>query len=179
MCEPILMNFLASFTVVQKGHHTQMFRAWLCLNVETEPDVWGKLNQWKIWKTEPMENLHQSFCTFKCRKVIMCKCPHMNVLSVETSSYLNGQSGVVTRKIIQKNFKLPPPPPKVWVSSFLSVDRNGILVLAIMKKWKNGHHFINMHCTENVQIANPLKVWVSSFLSVNRNGILVSAITKK
>ena len=25
-------------------------------------------------------------------------------------------------------------PPKVWVSSFLSVDRNGISALAIMKK---------------------------------------------
>ena len=50
---------------------------------------WGKLNQWKIWKTEPMENLHQSLCTFKCRKVMVSECPCINVLSIETLSYLN------------------------------------------------------------------------------------------
>ena len=48
----------------------------------SEPNLmwWGKLNQRKIWKTEPMENLPQSSCTFKCRKVIMCKCPCINIL---------------------------------------------------------------------------------------------------
>ena len=35
-------------------------------------------------------------------------------------------------------------PPKVWVSGFLSVDRNGISVSAIMKKLKNGSHFMEM-----------------------------------
>ena len=34
--------------------------------------------------------------------------------------------------IVQKIFKLLTP--KVWVSGFLSVDRNGISVLVIMKK---------------------------------------------
>ena len=46
--------------------------------------IWqGKLNQWKIWKTAPMENLHQSLCTFKfmsmykcftCRTIIILEC---------------------------------------------------------------------------------------------------------
>ena len=48
----------------------------------------GKLNQTKIRKTEPMENLHQSLCTFICRKVITHECPCINILSIETS-YLN------------------------------------------------------------------------------------------
>ena len=52
-----------------------------------------------------------------------------------------------------KNFKLLTP-PKVWVSDFLSVNGNRISVLAIMKKLKNGHHFININCTEKIQITN-------------------------
>ena len=46
-------------------------------------------------------------------------------------------------------------PHNVWVSGFLSVDGNGISVLAIMKKLKNGHHFININHTEKFQITNP------------------------
>ena len=78
-----------------------------------------------------------------------------------------------------EKFQITDPPPKVWVSGFLSVDRNGILVLAIMKKLKNGHHFININHMETFQITDPPKVWVSGFLSVDRNGILVLAIMKK
>ena len=33
-------------------------------------------------------------------------------------------------------------PPKVWVSGFMSVNRNGILVSAIMKKWYNETNFL-------------------------------------
>ena len=44
--------------------------------------------------------------------------------------------------------KLTCTPVKVWVSSFLCVNGNGISVLAIMKKLKNGHHFINIDCAE-------------------------------
>ena len=58
----------------------------------------------------------------------------------------------------------PPPPHKVWVSGFPSVNRNRILVLAIMKKLKNGRHFVNMHCTEMFQITDPRKVRVSGLL---------------
>ena len=36
-----------------------------------------------------MENLPQPLCTFKCRQVINCECPCINVLSIGTSSYLN------------------------------------------------------------------------------------------
>ena len=36
------------------------------------------------------------------------------------------------------------------------------------RKLKNGHHFVNVNCTQKYQITNPPKVWVSSFLSVNR-----------
>ena len=43
--------------------------------------------------------------------------------------------------------------PKIHVSSFPSVD--GISVLAIMKKMKNGCHFFNIDCTEKFQITNP------------------------
>ena len=80
--------------------------------------------------------------------------------------------------IVWKNFQLPTP-PQVWVSSFPSVNRNGISVLAIMKKLKNGCHFFNIDCTENFPITKPPKVWVYGFPSVNRNGISALAIMKK
>ena len=44
-------------------------------------------------------------------------------------------------------------PHKVWVSSFLSVDRNGISTSsAIMKKLKNGCHFFNIDRMEKFPI---------------------------
>ena len=58
---------------------------------------------------------------------------------------------------------------KICVSNSLSV--NGVSVLAIMKTLKNGCYFVNIDCTEKIQISNPSKVWVSSFLGVNGNGI--------
>ena len=53
--------------------------------------------------------------------------------------------------IVWKKFKLPTP-PKVWVSSFLGVNGNGISLSAIMKKLKNGSHFINIDCMEKFRI---------------------------
>ena len=55
-------------------------------------------------------------------------------------------------------------PPKVWVSSVLSVNGNGTSASAIMKKLKNGCHFINIDGTEKFQITDCPKVWVSGFL---------------
>ena len=68
---------------------------------------------------------------------------------------------------------------KNHVSGFPSVDGNGISVLTIMKKLKNGSHFVNIDCTEKFQITDPPKVWVSGFPSVNGNRISVLAIMKK
>ena len=51
--------------------------------------------------------------------------------------------------IIQKNFKLLTS-PKVWVPSFPSVDISGISRSAIMKKLKNGCHFINIDHMEKI-----------------------------
>ena len=59
-------------------------------------------------------------------------------------------------------------PPKVWVSSFLSVNRNRISALAIMKKLKNGCHFFNIDCMEKIQTTDPPKAWVSSFLLIRK-----------
>ena len=193
---------------------------------------WGKLNQWKIWKTEPTENLHQPSHTFKCRKVSPHNCPCINVLSLGTSSYLecwnwtkklkNGHHFVKYQLYGNiSNYQPPPqslglqfsecqqkwnisvghyekiekwPPfykyllyrnisnyqtPKVWVSGFPCINKNRISVSAIMKNWKNGHHFENINCTEIFHITNPPKVWVFGFLSVNRNGLSVLAIMKK
>ena len=46
---------------------------------------------------ENLENLSQSLCTFKCRKVITCQCPCINVLSIGTSSYLNVETEQMTK----------------------------------------------------------------------------------
>ena len=48
-------------------------------------------------------------------------------------------------------------PPKVWVSSFLSVNGNGISASAIMKKIENDCHFFNIDHTEKFQITDPPK----------------------
>ena len=54
-------------------------------------------------------------------------------------------------------------PPKVWVSGLLSVNRNGILASAIMKKLKNGHHFVNIKCMEKFQITDSPQSLVLQF----------------
>ena len=46
------------------------------------------------------------------------------------------------------NYQSLPPKKFGWVSGFLSVNGNRILVSAIMKKLKNGCHFVNMQRTE-------------------------------
>ena len=56
--------------------------------------------------------------------------------------------------IVWKNFQLLTP-PKVWVSSFLSVNNNGISVSVIMKKLKNGCHFFNIDHMEKFPITDP------------------------
>ena len=58
----------------------------------------------------------------------------------------------------------PSPPPQVWVSGFLSVNGNRISALAIMKKLKNGCHFIYINHMENFQITDlsqSLGLWFS------------------
>ena len=70
-------------------------------------------------------------------------------------------------------------PSKVWVSGFPSVNRNGMSASTIMKKSKNGHHFVNIHHTEKFQITDLPKVWVSGFRSGDGNEISALAIIKK
>ena len=70
-------------------------------------------------------------------------------------------------------------PTKVWVSSFLSVNRNGISASAIMKKIEKWSPFCKYWSYGKMSNYWPPKVWVSNFWSVNRNGILGSAIMNK
>ena len=47
--------------------------------------------------------------------------------------------------------------PKVWVSTFLSGNGNGLLASVIMKKWKNGCHFAeNCHTAKLLHITDKL-----------------------
>ena len=71
------------------------------------------------------------------------------------------------------------PPPKVWVSGFLSVKGNRISVLAIVKKLKMVAISQKSIVWQNFKLLMPSKVWVSRFPSVNGNGISASAIKKK
>ena len=88
----------------------------------------GKPNQQKIWKTEPTENLHQSLCTFKCRNVIICECPHIYVLSIATLSYLNVET---EPKMKWCGDRETEPTENLHLG-------NGISPSAIMKKLQNG-----------------------------------------
>ena len=78
--------------------------------------------------------------------------------------------------------KLPiTDPPQVWVSSFLSVNRNAKLVSAITENGKNGRSTPKtkkMRPRAKLPITDPPQVWVSGSLSVDRNAKLVSAITE-
>ena len=97
---------------------------------------WVKLNQWKIWKTEPTENLHQPLYTFKCRKVIRYECPHIKVLRIETSSCLNVET----------------EPGMKWCSD------------GEPRPIENGCHFVNMCHKENFQSTEApqsLGLWLS------------------
>ena len=121
------------------------------LNIETEPTMgdgenwtnrkFGKLNQWKI-------HISPVFWV-KCRKVTMHKCPHINVLNVETKPRMGDGENWTNGKFRKRNQQ------KICISaSFPSVIGNGISVLAIMKKFKNGCHFINIDCMEKFQITD-------------------------
>ena len=44
---------------------------------------------------------------------------------------------------------------KICISSFRSVNGNRISASAIMKKLKNGCHFVKIDCTEKFQITDP------------------------
>ena len=79
---------------------------------------------------------------------------------------------------IWKKFKLLTPLQSLGLW-FSECHRNRISASAIMKKLKNGCHFINIDDTEKFQITDPPKVWVSGFLSVDRNRISASLIMKK
>ena len=56
-----------------------------------------------------------------------------------------GKMAVAPQKMHPRAKLLITNPPKVWVSSFPSVDRNKKLVSAITENGKNGHSFPKMH----------------------------------
>ena len=68
-------------------------------------------------------------------------------------------------------------PPGVWVSSSLSVDGNGKLVLA-MKNQKNGSNYPNLCPRAKHPLTDRPKVWICGSPSVDGNGKLMSAIMK-
>ena len=86
----------------------------------------------------------------------------------------NGKMAAISLKIIiqQNSQLLYRPPPSI-------VNRNRILVLAIMNKWKNGYHFAENHPTAKFQITDLPKFGSPLFPSINGNRILVLSIMKK
>ena len=142
--------------------------------------------EWVTGKTEPTEKFgklnRQKICVSRFPSAERSPCKNV---STETEYHhwplwKNWKMATISLILIAwKNFKLLTP-PKVWVSGFPSVDGNGISPSAIMKKLKNGYHFVNIDRMEKFQTTDdPPKVWVSSFLCVDGNGILPSAIIKK
>ena len=99
--------------------------------------VMGKLNQQKfcIWETEYR---HQPLWK-----------------KLKNGRYFINMCHMEKIQITDHHTPPHPPPPKVSVSGFLSVNRNGISASAILKTLKNGCHFINMHHMENFQITDP------------------------
>ena len=101
----------------------------------------------------------------KCRKVTTHKCPHMNVLCAAMHKCWHGTYDGWWGKLNQG--KSSENWIDIHLSSFSSVNRNRISVSAIMKKLKNGCHFINVNHTEKFQITDLPKFgspvfWVST-----------------
>ena len=64
-----------------------------------------------------------------------------------------------------------PPLPKVWVSSFLSVNRNGISALAIMKKLKKyptSHLCVVLHFLIFFLVFVDFKCWEGEYVEGKR-----------
>ena len=159
MCEP---NLLISFgTFCCSADRSP------CINVLSIATLkcWNWTWHAVMGKTEPMENLENwvngkfslAIMYFKCRKVIMCECLHINVLSVETSSCFSVETEPRTKQCGDRETE---PMENLYLE-------NGISASAIMKKLKNGHHFINI-CViwKNFKSLTPLKFeslvfWVS------------------
>ena len=90
----------------------------------------------------------------------------------------NGKNGHSSQKMHPRVKLSITDPTKVWVSGFLNVNRNGKLVMAILKNRNNGFSFQKMHPRVKLPITVPPKVRVSGFPNVDGNGKLVSAITE-
>ena len=116
------------------------------LNVETEPSM-----QWHgDWETESMENMHQPLCILKYRKII----PY---------EYWMEKWPPISEKNYPAKFQITNA-TKVWVSTFPSVDRNGKLSLAIMKKLKNGCNLWRIVVQQNSKLLIPQKFGFLLFL---------------
>ena len=173
-----LWIFLSTFLEVQKGHHAWMsmhkcfnhnniimLECWK-LNQGWSGIVIWKMNQWKICTSHYPE-------TSSCLNVENWTKDEV-VWSGGTEPMKKGKIGIIH---YEKN-------GKVWVSAFLSVNRNGKLAFGIMKKMKNGYHLVEYHSTAKFPITGltppPLpKAWASIFLNVDGNGKLTSAIMTK
>ena len=116
---------------------------------------WGK-------PTENLENWtngQQKICLshhvlFSAERSSCVNNPHINVLSVGTSSYLNVETEPKTKW--SGDWEIEP-------TENLHLG-NGISVLVFMKKLKNGCHFLNMHYMEKFQITvlpQSLGLWFS------------------
>ena len=137
-----------------------------------------------------MENLCCPLCTFKDKKIIMSECwrePPIHVLSASCLNVENwtkdevmwwrgnwtNRNKKLVLAIMEKCYGKSSYSKisqllnsKVWVSTSLSVDGNGTLALAIMKKWKDGSHVVENCHIAKFPITNPLKfgsplLWVS------------------
>ena len=105
------------------------------------------------------------------------KCIHNAIVFIDTSNnalynQLHWLVGTPYLAIKASN----ADPPKVWVSGFSSVNRNGKLVMVIMENGKNGCSSTKTCSRAKLQITNPPKVWVASLLCVDGYGKLASAI---
>ena len=72
-------------------------------NVEMEPrmgDGENKLNQWKVWKTESMENLHLWILSAERSPH---KCPCINVLNVEMAPRMSDLENCINGKFGKLN----------------------------------------------------------------------------
>ena len=134
-------------------------------------------------KTEPMENLKnwtnrkvaQPLCTFKCRKIIMCECLCINVLSIETPSYLNVETEPRTNFLFFHNgqcrYSISVDTRKTGDPNFGRMGGSVIWNFSVQHIFTKWEPFFNLFIMAGTDSLFPLTLWKTRYPNSGGGGV--------